>query len=195
MITFADGSEIEALQVLSEGHIKILGLSILLAKAVHDKLNFIVFDDIVNAIDDDHRNGIADLLMNHADFSDVQIILSTHGEQFVIKLQDKLGKQRYNKDAITYMFIPADSLEERGVIAEYSDAKAPLAAAEKKYVDNEIKDSASKCRQAMECIAYNLWNVIANRCASSCILVIRRKHSELRSIGNSTLLKYNPLVL
>lgn len=161
MITFRDGSETDALQVLSEGHIKILGLSILLAKAVHDKLNFIVFDDIVNAIDDDHRNGVANLLMNHSDFCNVQIILSTHGEQFIVKLQDKLGKSRYNKDAITYKFIPADSLEERGVVAEYSDAKAPLAAAEKKYVENEIKDSASKCRQAMECIAYNLWNVIA----------------------------------
>ena len=34
-------------------------------------------------------------------------------------------------------------------------------AAEKKYKENEIKDSASKCRQAMECISYNLWNVIA----------------------------------
>ena len=160
-IIFKDGSRAEALQVLSEGHIKILGLSILLAKAVHDKLNFIVFDDIVNAIDDDHRNGVADLLMNHTDFSDIQIILSTHGDQFIVKLQDKLGKSRYNKAAITYKFIPADSLIERGVVAEYSDAKAPLDAAEKKYEENEIKDSASKCRQAMECIAYNLWNVIA----------------------------------
>ena len=161
IVIFKDGSEAEALQVLSEGHIKILGLSILLAKAVHDKLSFIVFDDIVNAIDDDHRNGVADLLMNHEDFRDIQIILSTHGDQFIFKLQDKLGKSRYNKDAITYKFIPADSLIERGVIAEYSDAKAPLDAAEKKYTENEIKDSASKCRQAMECIAYNLWNVIA----------------------------------
>lgn len=191
MITFADGSEIEALQVLSEGHIKILGLSILLAKAVHDKLNFIVFDDIVNAIDDDHRNGIADLLMNHADFSDVQIILSTHGEQFVFKLQDKLGKQRYNKDAITYKFTPADSLEERGVIAEYSDAKAPLVAAEKKYADNEIKDSASKCRQAMECIAYNLWNVIAKTPDGMIAVGMRRPKSipDLSSIVDGLIKK------
>ena len=83
-ITFADGSTSEALQVLSEGHIKILGLSILLAKAVHDNLNFIIFDDIVNAIDDDHRNGVADLLMNHVDFANTQIILSTHGDQFIL---------------------------------------------------------------------------------------------------------------
>ncbi len=160
-ITFADGSTSEALQVLSEGHIKILGLSILLAKAVHDNLNFIIFDDIVNAIDDDHRNGVADLLMNHVDFANTQIILSTHGDQFIFKLQDKLGQKRIKENAIVYKFIPADSLEERGVIVEYSDSKTPLMAAEEKYNKNETKDAASKCRQAMECVAYNLWNLIA----------------------------------
>ena len=160
-ITFADGSTSEALQVLSEGHIKILGLSILLAKAVHDNLNFIIFDDIVNAIDDDHRNGVADLLMNHVDFANTQIILSTHGDQFIFKLQDKLGQKRVKENAIVYKFIPADSLEERGVIVEYSDSKTPLMAAEEKYNKNETKDAASKCRQAMECVAYNLWNLIA----------------------------------
>lgn len=160
-ITFADGSTSEALQVLSEGHIKILGLSILLAKAVHDNLNFIIFDDIVNAIDDDHRNGVADLLMNHVDFANTQIILSTHGDQFIFKLQDKLGQKRVKENAIVYKFIPADSLEERGVIVEYSDSKTPLMSAEEKYNKNETKDAASKCRQAMECVAYNLWNLIA----------------------------------
>lgn len=160
-ITFADGSKSEALQVLSEGHVKILGLSILLAKAVHDNLEFIIFDDIVNAIDDDHRNGVADLLMNHLDFRNIQIILSTHGDQFISKLQDKLGAVRAKNNAIVYKFMPADSLEERGVIVEYSDAKSPLMAAEDKYNKNEIKDAASKCRQAMECLSYNLWNLIA----------------------------------
>lgn len=191
MITFKDGSVAEALQVLSEGHIKILGLSILLAKAVNDKLNFIVFDDIVNAIDDDHRNGVADLLMNHDDFHDVQIILSTHGDQFIFKLQDKLGKSRYNKNAITYKFIPADSLDERGVIAEYSNAKAPLDAAEKKYKANELKDSASKCRQAMECIAYNLWNVIAKTPNGMIAVGMRRPNTipDLSSIVDGLIKK------
>lgn len=184
MITFDDGNSVEALQVLSEGHIKILGLSILLAKAIHDKLKFIIFDDIVNAIDDDHRNGVADLLMNHSDFNDVQIILSTHGDQFVIKLQDKLGKSRYNKDAVTYQFMPADSLEERGVIAKYSDAKAPLDSAEKKYQGGEYKDAASKCRTAMECLAYNLWRAIARTSNGMITVGVRGPKSEpdLKSI-------------
>lgn len=161
-ITFKDGSRSDALQVLSEGHIKILGLSILLAKAIKDNLNFIIFDDIVNAIDDEHRNGVADLIMNHEDFLDKQIILSTHGEQFVLNLKDKLGSSRTSKDAIIYKFLPADSLQERGIIVEYSDARTPIEAAEKKYEENELKDAASKCRQAMESVSYNLWNKMSN---------------------------------
>lgn len=191
LITFGDGNTSEALQVLSEGHIKILGLSILLAKAIQDKLNFIVFDDIVNAIDDDHRNGVAELLMNHTDFANIQIILSTHGDQFVFKLQDKLGKERSRKKAVIYKFLPADSLDERGVIAEYSDAKAPLISARKKYEDSELKDSASKCRQAMESISYNLWNVIAKTPDGMISVGMKSPKSipELRSIVDALIKK------
>lgn len=184
IIRFRDESCSEALQVLSEGHIKILGLSILLAKAVHNGLGFIVFDDILNAIDDEHRNGVAELLMNHVDFNNTQIILSTHGEQFVFKLQDKLGRPRSEKNTVTYKFMPADSLKERGVIAEYSDAKTPLLAAERKYNENDIKDAASKCRQAMECLAYNLWNLLAKETNEMLSVGIRSPKSvpELSSI-------------
>lgn len=190
-ITFADGTTSEALQVLSEGHIKILGLSILLAKAVNDNLNFIIFDDIVNAIDDDHRNGVADLLMNHADFTNTQIILSTHGDQFIFKLQDKLGQKRVKENAIVFKFIPADSLEERGVIVEYSDSKTPLMAAEDKYNKNEIKDAASKCRQAMECVAYNLWNIIAKSSDATISVGMRSPKSlpDLSSIVDALIKK------
>lgn len=161
VIKFRDGSTSEALQVLSEGHIKILGLSILLAKAIKDNMNFIIFDDIVNAIDDEHRNGVADLLMNHEDFAGIQIILSTHGDQFVMKLKDRLGPSRSDKNSVIYKFLPADSLQERGVAVEYSDAKTPIEKAQSKYNDNELKDAAAKCRQAMESISYNLWNKIS----------------------------------
>lgn len=177
-ITFKDGSISDALQVLSEGHIKILGLSILLAKAKKDNLNFIVFDDIVNAIDDEHRNGVANLLMVHEDFKDKQIILSTHGEQFVLKLKDRLGSSRSNKDAVIYKFLPADSLQERGVIVEYSDARIPIEAAKKKYDDNELKDAASKCRQAMESVSYNLWNKISRTSNGEISVAMRSPKSQ-----------------
>jgi predicted ATPase len=57
--------ELDAMHILSEGHTRCLGLSILLAKVVYDKLPFIVFDDIVNAIDHDHRGNIRELLFDN----------------------------------------------------------------------------------------------------------------------------------
>ncbi len=41
-IKLKDGIETDALQVLSEGHIKILGLSILLSKTNHENINFMI---------------------------------------------------------------------------------------------------------------------------------------------------------
>ncbi len=178
ILSFRDGSSSDALQVLSEGHIKILGLAILLAKATNDKLNFIIFDDIVNAIDDEHRNGVANLLMNHEDFKDVQIILSTHGDQFVMKLKDRLGPTRSKEEAVIYKFLPADSLLERGVIVEYSDARTPIEAAKKKYEDNELKESAAKCRQAMECVSYNLWDKISRATGGQITVAMRTPKSQ-----------------
>ena len=52
------GTRYDALVLLSEGHIKCLGLSILLAKNLAQGCPVLIFDDIVNAIDDEHRNGI-----------------------------------------------------------------------------------------------------------------------------------------
>lgn len=161
IVTFMDDKAADALQVLSEGHVKILGLAILLAKVVNDKLNFVIFDDIVNAIDDDHRSGVAELIINHDDFKEIQIILSSHGENFINKLQDTLGSSKADKEALVYKLLPADSLAERGVLVEYSDSKTPLDAAKNKLEKNELKDAAAKCRQALECIVFNLWKKLS----------------------------------
>lgn len=191
ILSFKDGSSSNALQVLSEGHVKILGLSILLAKATKEGMNFIIFDDIVNAIDDEHRNGVANLLIKHDDFKDIQIILSTHGDQFIMKLKDRLGSIKSKKDSVIYKFLPADSLLERGVIVEYSDAKTPIEAARKKYEDNELKDAASKCRQAMESISYNLWGKISDTADGQISVAMRSPKSQpdLASIRDALIKK------
>lgn len=107
IIKMHDGMEQNALQILSEGHVKILGLAILLAKAVYEKSKFLIFDDIVNSIDDDHRDGVARLLITNQDFADMQMILTCHGELFVSKLEDYVSEK---KDMVRYMFLPADAL-------------------------------------------------------------------------------------
>ncbi len=54
----------DALLVLSEGHIRCLGLAILVAKNIQQECPLLIFDDAVNAIDDEHRLGIRDTLFD-----------------------------------------------------------------------------------------------------------------------------------
>ncbi len=49
---------------MSEGHIRCLGLAILVAKNVKLNCPVLIFDDAVNAIDDEHRGGIRDTLFD-----------------------------------------------------------------------------------------------------------------------------------
>lgn len=148
---------------MSEGHIKVLGLSILLAKAVHENLGFLIFDDIVNAIDDDHRGGIAELLLCHADLKDKQHILTCHGETFINKLEHKLGTSHAAKHVKSYRFFPADTIEIRGVQVSIGDSKHYLLKAKELLSKNNLKDSAADCRRAVESISYQLWKKLDKR--------------------------------
>lgn len=153
----------DALHILSDGHIKVLGLSILLAKAVNENLGFLIFDDIVNAIDDDHRGGIADLLLCHNDLKYRQLILTCHGETFINKLEHKLGTSLAGKHVKSYRFIPTDTVTTRGVQVSIGDSKHYLLKAKESLDKNNLKDSATDCRRAVESISYQLWKNLDKR--------------------------------
>lgn len=157
-IEMEDGVSQDALHILSEGHVKILGLSILLAKAISEGITFLIFDDIVNSVDDDHRDGVARLLMTHTDFSNMQMILTCHGEIFVSMLEEYVSSSNL---MTRYMFLPADTLDERGVFIKYQDPSIPLEVAKRKFEDNQLKDSAMSCRRAVECITSKLWKKLS----------------------------------
>ncbi len=153
----------DALYILSEGHIKVLGLSILLAKTINENLGFLIFDDIVNAIDDDHRSGIADLLLCHNDLKDRQFILTCHGETFINKLEHKLGTSFAGKHVKSYRFIPVDTVTTRGVQVSIGNSKHYLLKANESLEKNNLKDSAMDCRRAVESISYQLWKKLDKR--------------------------------
>lgn len=72
----------DAFSVLSEGHLRVLGLSLLLAMAEKNKLPLIVFDDVVNAIDSDHRSNIIDLFFSDPYLRRTQMVVTTHDRLF-----------------------------------------------------------------------------------------------------------------
>lgn len=168
----------DALFILSEGHIKVLGLSILLAKAVKENLGFLIYDDIVNAIDDDHRSGIAELLMKHKDFIERQHILTCHGEQFINKLENELGASLAAIEVKRYRFIPLDLQTERGIKISIGDPKHYLLQAKAALDSDSRKEAAFRCRQAVESIAEKLWKKISKEKNVSLSVKLRKPGSK-----------------
>lgn len=92
-----------ALQMLSEGHLKTLGLASLLARSAKLKTSLLVFDDAINAIDSDHRDNIANLISGK--FSDEQFKFAfgnkwqliknyINGCQFIISSHDRFFDEK-----------------------------------------------------------------------------------------------------
>jgi hypothetical protein len=193
MIQFLDNpnDSYDALYVLSEGHIRILGLSILLAKAVAEGLEFIVFDDIVNAIDDDHRSGIAELLMNNSDFQSREQIITCHGEMFIKLLEHKLGANETQKKVRQYRFFPSDLMLGRGIRYSPSDSMHNIMQARQHLEKNELKNTAAKCRQAIENIAENIWGKIGKQIKGDLSVTMRSPDArpDLSSVVDSLIKK------
>ncbi|QXZ18267.1 hypothetical protein [Lelliottia amnigena] len=74
--------KVDAFVRLSEGHLKSLGLSILLALAKKKNSQFIVFDDVVNAIDTEHRSNIINTFLTDPYIKKTQKIITTHDKLF-----------------------------------------------------------------------------------------------------------------
>ena len=93
----------DALRILSEGHIRCLGLAILLAKSLSIQCPLIVFDDAINAIDHDHRSGIRETIFESDHFAQTQLIITCHSDEFIKDIQQHLPTQRRD-DCQVYLF-------------------------------------------------------------------------------------------
>lgn len=154
-IKYLDGTTEDALRVLSEGHLRCLGLSILLAKNIHDNHNVIIFDDVVNAIDDEHRAGIINELFSNDLLSEKQMILTTHGEDFIKRLENQLISKGINKRLARYDFVR--NRESRDVLIEQNLNRHYLVKAKNNFDKGLIKDGLMECRRSLEELAPRLW--------------------------------------
>ena len=90
----APDRRVDALQVLSEGHIRCLGLAILLAKATSIGAPLLIFDDAVNAIDHDHRHGIKETIFSGDRFLGTQILVTCHSPEFIKDVRNAIPRER-----------------------------------------------------------------------------------------------------
>lgn len=80
---------------LSESYINTLGIAVFLAavKNFNSSFPFVVLDDIVSSYDADHRGCIVDVIAE--DFSDYQLILTTHDHMFYRHLKQRLHDKNW----------------------------------------------------------------------------------------------------
>lgn len=146
----------DALHVLSEGHIRCIGLAILLAKNIKENCPILIFDDPVNAIDDDHRESIRRTLFEDAFFEEKQIILTCHGEEFFKDIQNLLSVGRASQSK-TFTFLPR--LDESHIRVDFNcKPRNYIISARRHFDSGEIRNALSKARQALESLTKSkLW--------------------------------------
>lgn len=153
--------EHNALHVLSEGHIRCLGLSILLAKNVKEECPIIVFDDVVNAIDDEHRHAIVEVLCFDPLLSNKQMIITSHGEEFIKTFELEFGKQNFETYVRRYDFY--GEKDSRKIVVKNGNPRHYLTRAENFYASQEWRSCLAECRRALENLANTVWKRMGNR--------------------------------
>ena len=142
------GKFFDALHVLSEGHIRCIGLAMLLAKNLKENCPLLIFDDPVNAIDDDHRESIRRTLFEDDYFSNKQILLTCHGEEFFKDIQNLLPAKSASQIQ-SFTFLPR--LGESHIRVDFNCAPRNYILAARDHIDrNEIRMHLQKSRQALD---------------------------------------------
>jgi len=149
----------DALHVMSEGHIRCMGLSILLAKNLKENCPILIFDDPVNAIDDDHRESIRKTLFEDQYFATRQVILTCHGEEFYKDIHNLLPAQ-VSAQSKKFTFLPR--LEETHLRIDFNCApRNYIVLARQHYDCLEIREALAKSRQALECLTKDkVWRYV-----------------------------------
>lgn len=145
---------VDALHVLSEGHIRCLGLAILLGKNIQQGAPLVLFDDAVNAIDHDHRRGIRETLFRHPSLENKQIVLTCHSDDFITAIQNLLPK---NEQAQLYVFRPHEGARHPNILRK-TGSRHYLEQANIAYAEGRIASCLQYCRQALELLNLKIWS-------------------------------------
>lgn len=155
------GVRYDALIVFSEGHIKCLGLAILLAKNLAQGCPVVIFDDVVNAIDDEHRDGIWRTFFEDGLLEGKQVILTSHAEEFLHRIQQELGAQRAALIK-RYKFLPHHGEHELRIDSD-PPAKNYVLLAQQALADGEKREALRQARPALESLTDRIWTWLGRR--------------------------------
>lgn len=148
-------ARVDALRILSEGHIRCLGLAILMAKAQSIQSPLIVFDDAINAIDHDHRGGIRETIFESDHFINTQLIVTCHSNEFIKDIQQHLPVQRRD-DCQIYLFRPHTGDYQPRVTGNVPSRNYVMRARESTDA-LDSRGALASCRQGLEMLSKKVW--------------------------------------
>lgn len=149
------GVRVDALRILSEGHIRCLGLAILLAKAKSIQSPLVVFDDAINAIDHDHRSGIRETIFESDHFADTQLIVTCHSNEFIKDIQQHLPAQRRDDCKVYLLRHHTGDYQPR--VSGNTTIRNYVAKARASKDNLDHREALAACRQGLEMLSEKVW--------------------------------------
>lgn len=182
---------VDALQILSEGHIRCLGLAILLAKAKDIGCPVIVFDDAINAIDHDHRGGIRETIFESDHFAQTQLVVTCHSNEFIKDVQQHLPVQR-RANCQVYLLRHHDGNYQPRVAGNVPSANYIAKARAARNALND-RDALAASRQGLEMLAEKVWRWLGSHDQGVLSLQLPGVNAEpaLRNLCEALLKKLN----
>lgn len=149
------GLRVNALTALSEGHIRCLGLAILLAKAHSIQAPLIIFDDAINAIDHDHRSGIRAAIFESDRFYQTQVIVTCHSPEFIKDVENHIPRE-FRNDCQRYVLLHHDGNYQPRVNPDVGSANYLMRS--RQAMDRfDPRDALSFARKALEMFMQKSW--------------------------------------
>lgn len=182
---------VDALRILSEGHIRCLGLAILLAKSQSIQSPLIILDDVINAIDHDHRGGIRETIFESDHFAQTQLIVTCHSNEFIKDIQQHLLAQRRD-DCQVYLFRNHDGNYQPRVTGNVPSKNYVMKArASKNALDD--REALASSRQALEMLSEKTWRWLASHDLGALTLQLAGVGAEpsLRNLCEALLKRLN----
>jgi len=146
---------VDALKILSEGHIRCLGLAILLAKNLSLESPLIVFDDVINAIDHDHRRGIRETIFESDHFENTQLIVTCHSHEFIKDIQQSMARPSRDDSKVYLIKNHIGDYHPRVIGNILSHNYVEMARAAREELNNRGALDAS--RKAIEMLTEKIW--------------------------------------
>lgn len=179
---------VDALQILSEGHVRCLGLAILLAKALKIGAPVVVFDDAINAIDHEHRQGIRETIFESERFAGTQLLVTCHSNEFMKDVQNRVPNEHWT----SYVFRHHNGNYQPRVLGNVAPQTYLLNA--RAAIDRgDARTALAESRQALEMLTDKLWRWLGKFDMGTLSLKIPGSGAEptLRGICEAMLARLN----